>query len=85
QHHLSSQYESEAAALASARRTLEIAESRYKAGLGQYLDVIYAQAAELSHEEALIQLRGDRLAASVRLVKAAGAAWPDTGTESARH
>ena len=75
QFYLASQYDSEQAALSSAKKTLEIAEARYKAGAGQYLDVIYAQTAELSHEEALLSLRSDRLAASVRLVKAVGAGW----------
>jgi multidrug efflux system outer membrane protein len=59
----------------SARRTLEIASNRYKAGLVTYLDVATAQADSLLHERTLVQLQGTRLTASVNLVKALGAGW----------
>ncbi len=59
----------------SARRTLEIANNRYKAGLVTYLDVATAQAVSLLHERTLVQLQGTRLTANVNLVKALGAGW----------
>jgi outer membrane protein TolC len=51
------------------------ANRRYKAGVEQYLDVIVAQASELAHEQTVIQLRDQRLATSVSLIKTLGAGW----------
>jgi NodT family efflux transporter outer membrane factor (OMF) lipoprotein len=73
QHFLASQLDEETSALASARRALDIANNRYKAGVEQYLDVITAQTTELGHEQSVIQLRGQRLATSVALIKSLGA------------
>ena len=70
---LARQLDEETSALESARRALAIANDRYKAGVEQYLDVIVAQATELSHEQTVILLRGQRLATSVALIKALGA------------
>ena len=72
---LANELAEEEQALASARRSLAIANDRYKAGVEQYLDVITAQTTELSHEQTVIQLRGQRLATSVSLIKALGAGW----------
>jgi len=72
----------EVAALASARRALAIANHRYKAGVEQYLEVIVAQTSELTHEQTVIQLRGQRLAASVALIKSLGAGWKPASTAS---
>ena len=76
QHFLASQLDEETAALTSARRALDIANNRYKSGVEQYLDVITAQTTELTHEQSVIQLRGQRLATSVALIKALGAGQP---------
>jgi NodT family efflux transporter outer membrane factor (OMF) lipoprotein len=73
QHFLASQLDEETSALASARRALDIANYRYKAGVEQYLDVITTQTTELTHEQTVIQLRGQRLATSVALIKSLGA------------
>jgi NodT family efflux transporter outer membrane factor (OMF) lipoprotein len=70
---LANQLDEEILALDSARRALAIANSRYKAGVEQYLDVITAQTTELAHEQSVIQLRGQRLATSVSLIKSLGA------------
>ena len=70
---LANQLDEEISALASARHALDIANSRYKAGVEQYLDVIVAQASELAHEQTVIQLRGQRLATSISLIKSLGA------------
>jgi NodT family efflux transporter outer membrane factor (OMF) lipoprotein len=75
QHYLASQLDEETSALVSARRALDIANHRYKAGVEQYLDVITAQTTELMHEQTVIQLRGQRLATSVALIKSLGAGW----------
>ena len=80
---LADQFDEENAALASAQRTLDISNNRYKAGVEQYLDVIVAQAVELTHKQNAVQLNGQRLAASVSLIKALGAGWQPTSTASA--
>jgi multidrug efflux system outer membrane protein len=72
---LSAQIESQAAALVSARRTLEIANNRYKAGLVTYLEVAIAQTAALERELNLGRLQAERLAASASLAKALGGGW----------
>jgi NodT family efflux transporter outer membrane factor (OMF) lipoprotein len=72
---LARQLDEENAALASAQRTLDISNNRYKAGVEQYLDVIVAQVTELTHKQSVVQLNGQKLAASVSLIKALGAGW----------
>jgi len=80
---LAEQLDEENAALASAQRTLDISNNRYKAGVEQYLDVITAQTAALAHEQSVIQLSGQRLAASVSLIKSLGAGWKQPSTTTA--
>ncbi len=80
---LAQQLNEENAALASAQRTLDISKHRYKAGVEQYLDVIIAQATELTLKQSVVQLNGQKLAASVSLIKALGAGWQPTSTTSA--
>ncbi len=77
---LAKQLEEERAALGAAHRALDLSNNRYKAGVEQYLDVIVAQAAVLNHEQSVAQLSGQRLAASVALIKAMGAGWTAEGT-----
>jgi multidrug efflux system outer membrane protein len=75
QNFLSRQYDAEDAALGAARKQLEIANNRYKAGLVTYLDVAIAQNTELGVESTTVQLRGQQLAAAVALVKSLGGGW----------
>ena len=72
---LAAQMEAELAALKAAQRTLEIADNRYKAGLVTYLEVATAQSAALNLERTVVQLRGEKLVASVSLIKALGGGW----------
>ena len=78
---LSNQLDEETSALAAAQHTLDISNSRYKAGVEQYLDVITAQATVFSHRQSVIQLNGQKLAASVSLVRALGGGWQPNGLE----
>jgi multidrug efflux system outer membrane protein len=79
---LETQIEAEAAALAAARRTLEIANNRYKAGLVTYLEVAAAQDAELNRERTLVQLQGERLVAGVGLIRSLGGGWQQPAAET---
>jgi multidrug efflux system outer membrane protein len=72
---LAAQLEAENAALAAARHTLEIALNRYKGGLITYLEVVTSQSAALALEQTVVNLRAQRLAASVALAKAMGGGW----------
>ncbi len=72
---LAEEFDAENAALKSARRTLEISNSRYKGGVITYLEVAIAQSSALTHEETVVQLGARRLAATVSLIKALGAGW----------
>jgi len=73
---LAAQHEQARAALAAARKQLEIATNRYRAGLVTYLEVAVAQNLALQQERAVIGLHGTRLVTTVALVKALGGAWP---------
>jgi NodT family efflux transporter outer membrane factor (OMF) lipoprotein len=75
QHLLQEQYEKETAALKAARRSVDISMTKYKGGVITYLDVVIAQSSALSHEQTVVQLEGQRLAAVVSLIKALGAGW----------
>jgi NodT family efflux transporter outer membrane factor (OMF) lipoprotein len=67
--------QSQADAVAAARRQLDIANSRYVGGLVNYLDVVSAQQNLLSNEQEAAIIQGQRLVTSVLLVKALGGGW----------
>jgi NodT family efflux transporter outer membrane factor (OMF) lipoprotein len=62
-------------ALAAARQTVDIVTNQYKAGTVSYLNVIVVQVIALSNEQAVLNVLGRRMAASVTLVKALGGGW----------
>ncbi len=72
---LSDEAQSESAAVDDAKRAEEIAMNRYKAGLVGYLDVVFAQTTLLSNERVATQISGQRMVATVVLVKALGGGW----------
>src|SRR5271166_2403947 len=63
------------AAVADARRALEIANNRYVGGVTGYLDVVTAQLALLNDQRLATQLLGQQMVTSVYLVKALGGGW----------
>jgi len=67
--------QSQQQAVDSARRTLDIATSRYTGGLVNYLDVVSAQQTLLNNEQELAVIQGQTLVTSVLLVKALGGGW----------
>jgi NodT family efflux transporter outer membrane factor (OMF) lipoprotein len=72
---LSRAAETQNAAVADARRALDIANDRYVGGLTTFLDVITAQSVLLSNERLSTQLLGQQMVTSVLLVKALGGGW----------
>jgi outer membrane protein TolC len=70
--------EEQEGAIASARRNLQEAGVRYAAGLDPYLNVIAAQTALLTSEQAQIGFREQQMVASVQLIKALGGGWDTT-------
>jgi len=62
-------------AVAAARQSLTLTTNQYKAGTISFLNVMTAQAMALSNQQTAVQLLGDRLSASVLLVKALGGGW----------
>lgn len=72
---LSGEAQSENDAVDDGKRAEEIAMNRYKAGLVGYLDVVFAQTTLLSNERVATQINGQRMVATVVLVKALGGGW----------
>jgi multidrug efflux system outer membrane protein len=77
---LSGEAQAEADAVADAKGAVEIATNRYTAGLVGYLDVLFAQSSLLANERVAAQISGQRMVATVVLVRALGGGW--LGVES---
>ncbi len=75
---LAQQAEAQSRAVASARRTADLSNARYNAGLVSYLEVVDAERTALQSERLAAQLRGQRLVTSVFLIKALGGGWKDS-------
>ena len=62
-------------ATASAERSLQLSQHRYKGGLVTYLEVITAQEIALANERTGVDLMRRRMDSSVQLIKALGGGW----------
>jgi len=62
-------------AIAAARRSLTLANNRYRGGVASYLEVITAQSFALGNERAGVNLLTRRMTATVLLLKALGGDW----------
>ena len=62
-------------AVKSAQKATAITTNQYKAGTAAYLNVITSETAELGNERTAINVLGQRLNASVLLIKALGGGW----------
>ena len=71
-------------AVASAQRTLDLVNARYEGGVAGPLEVISAQQSLLAAQRLASQLVGQRLLASVFLVRALGGGWEGRQKLSAR-
>ncbi|WP_249675982.1 efflux transporter outer membrane subunit [Pseudomonas sp. PIA16] len=65
--------------LAQAQRAFDLAESRYRAGAEDLLSVLEAQRSLFTAQAERVQLRKERLQASVALYKALGGGWNTPG------
>jgi len=62
-------------AVENGRRAADLATERYRSGIVSYIEVVDASRDALSAERANAQLAGQRLIASVQLIKALGGGW----------
>jgi multidrug efflux system outer membrane protein len=62
-------------AVTNARRAADLAGERYRSGIVSYLEVVDADREALQAERGNAQLAGERLVATVRLIKALGGGW----------
>jgi NodT family efflux transporter outer membrane factor (OMF) lipoprotein len=76
-YHFVVQAEAQQRAVTSARRASELATDRYRSGIVAYIEVVDASRDTLTAERANAQLAGQRLIASVQLIKALGGGWSD--------
>ncbi len=71
-------------AIDSAGRNLKEAEVRYQAGLDPYLNVIAAQTALLTDQQAIVSFQMQQMVAGVNLIKALGGGWDASQIPSAK-
>jgi multidrug efflux system outer membrane protein len=81
---LSGEAQSEADAVTDATGAMQIATNRYQAGLVGYLDVLVAQSTLLANERVAAQISGQRMVATVALVRAMGGGWLGVQSSSAQ-
>jgi len=72
---LSQEIEQQDATVAAAQRYLNLANDRYKLGIDSYLNLIVAQTSLLNNQRTAVNLRFNRMNASVQLIKAVGGGW----------
>jgi NodT family efflux transporter outer membrane factor (OMF) lipoprotein len=65
----------QAAAVASAQRSLQISTSRYKGGVTTYLEVLTAQTVQLTNERTQADIATRQYTSSVQLILALGGGW----------
>lgn len=75
---LSAEIQDQDKAVDAAQRTLALATDRYQLGIDPYLNVITAQTALLSNQEAAVNLRIQQMTASGGLIGALGGGWDTT-------
>ena len=76
--YLARQAEAENRAFDSYKKSLDLTNARYTTGLVSYFEVIQAQALALDAEQLTVQIEGNRIGSTVRLIKALGGGWADS-------
>jgi NodT family efflux transporter outer membrane factor (OMF) lipoprotein len=72
---LGSEAQAQDSAVQAAQQSLAVTMNQYQAGIVSYLNVIVAQTIALSNQRTAVNILGQRLTASVLLVKALGGGW----------
>jgi NodT family efflux transporter outer membrane factor (OMF) lipoprotein len=67
--------EQQDSAVESAGKSLQVADVRFQAGIDPYLNVLAAQTALLTAQQAAVTFRTQQMVASVQLIKALGGGW----------
>jgi outer membrane protein TolC len=73
--HYRTALEAEQAAATAAKRSLDMALSRYREGAISYLEVVGSQTAALQAERGALDIDTRQLRASVQLIRALGGGW----------
>jgi multidrug efflux system outer membrane protein len=73
--YLAEQSAAQTRAVNSSARAADLARQRYESGISSYLEVVDANRAALAAQRIQAQLTGQRLIASVQLIKALGGSW----------
>ena len=82
--HYKTAAEAEQSAVASARRSLDFAMTRYREGAVSYLEVVQSQTLALTAQRAALDLDTRQLRASIALVRALGGGWQADADLAAR-
>ncbi|MDH1663482.1 multidrug efflux transporter outer membrane subunit EmrC, partial [Stenotrophomonas sp. GD03777] len=80
---LAQQAQSQQQAVDTARAAFDLAQQRYRAGIGSYLDVLTAQSTLLQSQQQLAGLQSQQVQSSVRLSKALGGGFQPTDADRA--
>ena len=73
--YLAQQAEAQDRAVESARRTLQLSQDQYRQGAVTFLDVTDSERTLFGNERTAAQLLGQRMQATVQLIKALGGGW----------
>jgi multidrug efflux system outer membrane protein len=83
-HFLAEQSSAQRRAVSNARRAADLAIQRYRSGIVSYLDVVDANREALQAERDNARLAGQRLNATVQLIKALGGGWQEASLAAAK-
>jgi multidrug efflux system outer membrane protein len=83
--YLAQQQEAQDRAYAAYNKALQLTNDRYTTGLVSYFDVIQAENLALAAEQLTVQIRGDRVANTIQLIKALGGGWADSYITQPEH
>ena len=72
---LATQSEQQNLAVEASRRTLQLSQDQFRNGAVTYLDIVDAERTVFNSERTAAQLLGQRLQATVQLIKALGGGW----------
>src|SRR5204862_441952 len=75
--HLADQSAAQQRAVTNARRAADLATERYRSGIVSYLEVVDASREALQAERSQAMLAGQRMIASVQVMKALGGGWTE--------